>query len=87
MAMLSAQNDRTNAAALDKVDDTLIRAYAQPEEAWRRLLGTFAEPLDAAAATVAAVDPCRGSRRAREPSTARDARAITRCAGRLYGAR
>jgi signal transduction histidine kinase len=26
MAMLSAQNDRTNAAALDKVDNTLIRA-------------------------------------------------------------
>jgi putative hydrolase of the HAD superfamily len=34
-------------AILFDLDDTLIRAYAQPEEAWRRLLGTFAEPLDA----------------------------------------
>ena len=33
-------------AILFDLDDTLIRAYAQPEEAWRRLLGTFAEPLD-----------------------------------------
>jgi putative hydrolase of the HAD superfamily len=34
-------------AILFDLDDTLIRAYAQPEEAWRRLLGGFAEPLDA----------------------------------------
>ena len=34
-------------AILFDLDDTLIRAYAQPEEAWRRLLDTFAEPLDA----------------------------------------
>ena len=34
-------------AILFDLDDTLIRAYAQPDEAWRRLLGTFAEPLDA----------------------------------------
>ena len=34
-------------AILFDLDDTLIRAYAQPEEAWRRLLGAFAEPLDA----------------------------------------
>src|SRR6185369_1000484 len=34
-------------AILFDLDDTLIRAYAQPEEAWRRLLGSFAEPLDA----------------------------------------
>ena len=34
-------------AILFDLDDTLIRAYAQPEEAWRRLLGTFAEPLGA----------------------------------------
>ena len=33
-------------AILFDLDDTLIRAYAQPEEAWRRLLGTFAEPLN-----------------------------------------
>lgn len=34
-------------AILFDLDDTLIRAYAQPEEAWRRLLGSFAEPLGA----------------------------------------
>jgi putative hydrolase of the HAD superfamily len=34
-------------AILFDLDDTLIRAYAQPEEAWRRLLGTFSEPLEA----------------------------------------
>ena len=34
-------------AILFDLDDTLIRAYAQPEEAWRRLLATFAEPLAA----------------------------------------
>ena len=34
-------------AILFDLDDTLIRAYAQPEEAWRRLLGTFAEALEA----------------------------------------
>ena len=34
-------------AILFDLDDTLIRAYAQPEEAWRRLLQTFAAPLDA----------------------------------------
>src|ERR671910_21739 len=34
-------------AILFDLDDTLIRAYAQPEEAWRRLLDTFAEPLGA----------------------------------------
>ena len=34
-------------AILFDLDDTLIRAYAQPEEAWRRLLGLFAEHLDA----------------------------------------
>ena len=28
-------------AILFDLDDTLIRAYAQPEEAWRRLLGSF----------------------------------------------
>ena len=32
-------------AILFDLDDTLIRAYAQPEEAWGRLLSTFAEPL------------------------------------------
>ncbi|MBY0320451.1 MAG: HAD family hydrolase [Reyranella sp.] len=35
-------------AILFDLDDTLIRAYAQPEEAWRRLLGTFAEALGTA---------------------------------------
>jgi putative hydrolase of the HAD superfamily len=34
-------------AILFDLDDTLIRAYAQPEEAWRRLLGLFAPQLDA----------------------------------------
>ncbi len=34
-------------AILFDLDDTLIRAYAQPEEAWTRLLATFAAPLDA----------------------------------------
>ena len=34
-------------AILFDLDDTLIRAYAQPEEAWRRLLSTFAEALEA----------------------------------------
>ena len=34
-------------AILFDLDDTLIRAYAQPEEAWRRLLQTFAAPLGA----------------------------------------
>ncbi|MBM3648416.1 MAG: HAD family hydrolase [Alphaproteobacteria bacterium] len=34
-------------AILFDLDDTLIRAYAQPEEAWRRLLGQFAAPLAA----------------------------------------
>jgi putative hydrolase of the HAD superfamily len=34
-------------AILFDLDDTLIRAYAQPEDAWRRLLGRFAEPLGA----------------------------------------
>jgi putative hydrolase of the HAD superfamily len=34
-------------AILFDLDDTLIRAYAQPEDAWRRLLGSFADDLDA----------------------------------------
>jgi putative hydrolase of the HAD superfamily len=34
-------------AVLFDLDDTLIRAYAQPEEAWRRLLHVFAAQLDA----------------------------------------
>ena len=34
-------------AILFDLDDTLIRAYAQPEEAWTRLLGSFAAELDA----------------------------------------
>jgi putative hydrolase of the HAD superfamily len=35
-------------AILFDLDDTLIRAYAQPEDAWRRLLTIFAVHLDAA---------------------------------------
>lgn len=35
-------------AVLFDLDDTLIRAYAQPEDAWRRLLTIFAVHLDAA---------------------------------------
>lgn len=34
-------------AILFDLDDTLIRAYAQPEDAWRRLLHVFAAHLDA----------------------------------------
>src|ERR1051325_2509496 len=34
-------------AILFDLDDTLIRAYAQPEEAWTRLLHVFAVHLDA----------------------------------------
>ncbi len=34
-------------AILFDLDDTLIRAYAQPEEAWRRLLHIFSAHLDA----------------------------------------
>ncbi len=34
-------------AILFDLDDTLIRAYAQPEEAWTRLLHIFASHLDA----------------------------------------
>lgn len=34
-------------AILFDLDDTLIRAYAQPEEAWTRLLNVFAAHLDA----------------------------------------
>jgi putative hydrolase of the HAD superfamily len=34
-------------AILFDLDDTLIRAYAQPEDAWRRLLTMFAAHLDA----------------------------------------
>ncbi|WP_421995015.1 HAD family hydrolase [Reyranella sp.] len=34
-------------AILFDLDDTLIRAYAQPEEAWRRLLSVFSAHLDA----------------------------------------
>ena len=34
-------------AILFDLDDTLIRAYAQPEEAWTRLLHIFSAPLDA----------------------------------------
>jgi putative hydrolase of the HAD superfamily len=34
-------------AILFDLDDTLIRAYAQPEEAWTRLLHFFAAHLDA----------------------------------------
>ena len=34
-------------AILFDLDDTLIHAYAQAEDAWRRLLGTFAADLDA----------------------------------------
>ena len=44
-------------AILFDLDDTLIRAYAQPDEAWRRLLGTFAEPL--AAHDAAAIERVR----------------------------
>lgn len=33
-------------AILFDLDDTLIRAYAQPEEAWRRLLHVFSAHLD-----------------------------------------
>jgi len=33
-------------AILFDLDDTLIRAYAQPEEAWTRLLHHFAPHLD-----------------------------------------
>src|SRR5215207_8182357 len=44
-------------AILFDLDDTLIRAYAQPEEAWRRLLDTFAEPL--AAPDAAAIERVR----------------------------
>src|SRR6185369_329551 len=33
-------------AILFDLDDTLIRAYAQPEEAWRRLLHVFAPHLE-----------------------------------------
>ena len=34
-------------AILFDLDDTLIRAYAQPEEAWTRLLHVFSAHLDA----------------------------------------
>src|SRR5258708_38708326 len=34
-------------AILFDLDDTLIRAYAQPEDAWTRLLHIFAAHLDA----------------------------------------
>jgi putative hydrolase of the HAD superfamily len=34
-------------AVLFDLDDTLIRAYARPDDAWRRLLGVFAAHLDA----------------------------------------
>ena len=34
-------------AILFDLDDTLIRAYAQPEDAWRRLLHVFSTHLDA----------------------------------------
>lgn len=34
-------------AILFDLDDTLIHAYAKPEEAWTRLLGLYAAPLDA----------------------------------------
>src|SRR5690242_3236477 len=34
-------------AILFDLDDTLIRAYAQPDDAWRRLLHIFAAHLDA----------------------------------------
>ena len=34
-------------AILFDLDDTLIRAYAQPEEAWTRLLHIFSAHLDA----------------------------------------
>src|SRR5471030_3325387 len=34
-------------AILFDLDDTMIRAYAQPEEAWTRLLHIFAAHLDA----------------------------------------
>ena len=44
-------------AILFDLDDTLIRAYAQPEEAWRRLLHVFAAHLDAHDA--AAIDRVR----------------------------
>jgi len=38
-------------AILFDLDDTLIRAYAQPAEAWTRLLNVFAADLDAPDAT------------------------------------
>jgi putative hydrolase of the HAD superfamily len=44
-------------AILFDLDDTLIRAYAQPEEAWTRLLHVFAAHLDAQDA--AAIDRIR----------------------------
>lgn len=44
-------------AILFDLDDTLIRAYAQPEEAWTRLLQVFAPHLDLAGD--AAVEPVR----------------------------
>src|SRR5215510_7408299 len=34
-------------AILFDLDDTLIRAYARPDDAWRRLLHVFAPHLDA----------------------------------------
>jgi putative hydrolase of the HAD superfamily len=52
-------------AILFDLDDTLIQAYAQPEEAWRRLLTTFAEALGASdapaveAVRVAVMDEAR----------------------------
>ena len=53
-------------AILFDLDDTLIRAYAQPEDAWRRLLHVFAAHLDAHdAATIERVrvaDHGRGAR-------------------------
>src|SRR5262245_1767337 len=36
------------AAILFDLDDTIIQAYAKPEEAWWRLLESFREPLGAA---------------------------------------
>jgi len=44
-------------AILFDLDDTLIRAYAQPEEAWTRLLQVFAPHLELAGD--AAVEPVR----------------------------
>src|SRR5262245_48121563 len=44
---MSLQAKQLPRAILFDLDDTLIRAYAQPEDAWRRLLQIFAAHLNA----------------------------------------